>query len=548
MDKFKNEKAIYKLITLAVLAAAVFFVYRIVYAGIIAMPYPKELLEPSNVALTNEFLKGQSPYTRAALTRQVPGTNYDYPFLNSLITAGIAKVTGCSAVTAHFVISLVSIIASGLIGYCIVARQLSRDAEQGRNDETTEKESGRRGGYTTVAPVLAGLLFMFCHFRFGYISASPDDLGLLFLLLTAYASVHPKIPNKPLICALGITLCFYTKQYFVFVAAGIFIYMLLYSWRDAISLFIWSLIINAAIFAIIMINWPLYWTKAFLFTYIGTAVGGGGAVTTLIDQFKYLIVLFAALFVIIIVAAAKALKKLYQSKGSIRNLRIRENDAFAMSVVQTIVMLVPLYIIGRNDGAFLSYFLQLWMPFVTVVALVSFERMRPEKHEFIYMTVYAVIIVFTVYFGFGKLPLHILTSDETANWQKAVQYIDTYSENGDIYYARELSYEGMKRQNGEYLCGHDGEADDETAQTLSKAGVPEEYLEDAYAIIDQNKRYRDTILEKAANGGYSLITVDTSDAYTPFTADICEQCGYRQIDAMDLQLGNMPYEVLFYVK
>ena len=151
---FKEEKPTYKLITMAVLAAALFLVARIIYAGVIALPYPKELLEPSNIVLTDTFLTGKSPYTASALTWDIPGVNYDYPFINSLLAVAIAFITRCGAVRAHFVISLVSIFLSGYIGYSLI----------------------KKYAVTTVSPVLAALLFMFCHWRFGYISAAPDDL------------------------------------------------------------------------------------------------------------------------------------------------------------------------------------------------------------------------------------------------------------------------------------------------------------------------------------------------------------------------------------
>ena len=58
----RHLNKLYTLIAVAVLAAALFFVYRIVMAGIISLPYPKEILEPANVLLTNEFINGESPY------------------------------------------------------------------------------------------------------------------------------------------------------------------------------------------------------------------------------------------------------------------------------------------------------------------------------------------------------------------------------------------------------------------------------------------------------------------------------------------------------
>lgn len=525
------EKAAYIIITLAVLSAAVFFVCRIIYAGIIALPYPKELLEPSNIALTNEFLAGNSPYTLASLSRSVPGTNYDYPPLCSLVAAGIAKLTGCGAVKAHFFISIVSILASAVIGYAAVAGYFASRADG-------EKISGTA---KYAAPSLAALIFMFCHFRYGYISASPDDFGLLLLLLTSFAAVLPRIKNKPVVCAVGITLCFYTKQYFVFVAAGLFIYMMLYSWREAVRLFVWTLVMNILTGAVITVFWPLYWTKAFFFTYLGSAVGGGGALSTLTDQFIYLLTVFGPLFAVIAVCALIALVRFFRKgKGISAVPKIRENDPFAMSAVQCVVMIIPLSVIGRNDGAFLSYFLQLWMPYITVTALICLERMNILKN-----LIYAAIAAYTIYFGFARLPLHILTPEEISEWDKAYEYTERYSALGDVYFARSLAYDPAS-DAGECICGHDGEVSTDTVEALTSAGLPDALTEHARLIVGQNMEYRKMIDDKAAGHVYSLITFDDSGAYTPFDERSCEELGYRCIDRLTLCLGNMPYEVLFY--
>ena len=510
--------------TMAVLAAALFFVVRIVYAGILALPYPKELLEPSNIVLTQTFMEDRSPYTQASLAWEIPGVNYDYPFLNSLLAAAIAIVTRCGAVNAHFVISLGSILVSGLIGYSIL----------------------KKYAVTTVSPVFAAILFMFCHWRFGYISAAPDDLGLLLMLITTCTAVSPKVGNKPFWCALGITLCLYTKQYFVFVAVGIFIYMLTYSRKEAFKLFAWSVAINVAAAIAITVFWPLYWTKAFLLTYLGTALTGNGGFATFIDQFGYLIVLFAALFVMITVSAAIALKKLYISKGKLTDIKIGENDAFALSAIQSVVMIVPLAILGRNDGAFISYFLQLWMPYISIVALISFERMRPEKHEYVYAGIYAAFILITIYFGITKLPLHILTEQERSDWQKAYQYVEEASEKGDVFYARPLAYISFEKDGRDCICGHDGEVSENTQEVLEYAGIDAGSLTYVNSLVEQNTGYRKKIYEKAENQKYALITLDNSDAYCPLYESLVEGYGYRCTDRLSLQLGNWPYEVSFY--
>lgn len=521
---FKSEKTSYKLLTLAVLAAAIFFVCRICYAAYLALPYSRELLEPANVALTNTFLSGKSPYTLSSLEWDVPGINYDYPFLNSLLAAAIAKITTCNTVTVHLIISFASILISGYIGILMV------------KDHTK----------TTVAPALAMLMFMFCHWRFGYISASPDGLGLLLFLLTLYTVVNHKVKHKPIWCAIGITLCFYTKQYFVFVAVPVFIYMLLYSRKEALKLLAYTIALNVVIALLITRFWPLYWMRAFAFTYLGTVLGGGTKLATLMEQLGYLVYSFAAFFGIVVIAAVFGIRKLRKSGYKLTGIRIHENDSFALSVVGSIVMTVPLAFLGRNDGAFISYFLQLWMPFISIVALVSFERLKQGNREFLFQCAYFIITVLTVYLGFGRLPQHILTQEEIANWQKAYEYTRMYSEKGDVFYSRSLAYDGFIRQNGQWQCGHEGEVSTGTVDQVIAAGFPIEAFPNMARLVDQNLRYRQELLEKGENHGYSLITFEPGTSRVLMGDEECTQSGYHKIDTLPLQLGNMQYDVEFY--
>lgn len=521
---FKEEKMQYRILTLAVLSAAVFFVCRIIYAGIVALPYPQEILEPSNVSLTNMFIEGNSPYSLESLESEVPAVNYDYPFFSSLVAAFVSKVFDCSAVTSHFAVSLACILISGFLGYVIVIKECK----------------------TTVTPTLAALLFMMCHWRFGYISAAPDDLGLLLFILTLYASSCRGLRYKPLWCAVGATLCFYTKQYFMFVAAPVFIYLFLYSKKEAFRFLIWLLGINTAVAVIITENWPIYWLRTFVFTYMGAGRGGGFKLSTLIGQVNYLVFSFAALFAIVVAAAFFSIRNIRQSGKKI-HFNIGESDVFAVSVINSIIMMFPLFIIGRNDGALLSYFLQLWMPSITVVALLSLERMRSEDKEMFFVYVYAAVSAFIIYFGFVRLPLHILSDEERANWQKAYEYTTQYGKKGEIYYSRSLAYEGFDKGNGQWMCGHDGEVDVGTAEVVEALGMPESMVSFSARITEQNLEYRDKLRNKAENHEYALITFESGDDFTIFNEDNCSEMGYKCVDKLDLCLGLMNYEVNFYV-
>ena len=526
LKMYKEEKWEYKVITLAVLAAAIFFICRSIYGAVVAFPYPRELLEPANIALTNQFLSGINPYSYEILSADTPGVNFDYPFLNSLIAAALAKIIGCSAQAAHLVISLISIVGSGFIGVLMV------------------KDRAK----TSVSPALAAIMFMFCHWRFGYISSAPDDFGLFVFLLTMYATVVPGLRNKPFWCSLGITLCLYIKQYFIFVSIGIFIYMLLYSKKDAVKLLLWTIVINIAVVLVVTFICPLYWTKAFLFTYLAIAIGGGSQIAHVIDQFKYVIVVFAALFAVLIVSVSITLGRMYRNNNRLERLKVKENDALALNTIQTVVMIGPLFVIGRNDGAFLSYFLQLWMPSIVVVTLICFENIKSLINERVFVCIYSILVLFTLYFGFGKLPNHILTSEEIASWDKAYEYIDTYSKTGKIIYSRSLAYESFIRNNGESLCGHDSEVRIDSIDDLTEAGVPTELFFDMERVVDQNLEYRADIIRRAKDHEYSLITFETDAGYTLFNENNCENdYDYRELDKFELRVGNMSYEVAFYI-
>ena len=521
---FREEKMAYKLMTLGIFGVMVWFLINVAVNVIAGAKIPNEILEPSNVALTNLFIEGKSPYTLSALEWEIPGINYDYPFLASLAAAGISKLTGLSAAAAHYLLSYMSMLLSGIVGYLII----------------------RKYALTTVAPVLGAFLFLLCHWRFGFISAAPDDFGLLLFLLTLYCAVMPGIKNKPPVCAIGVTLCFYTKQYFVFAALGIFIYFLFYSRREAIRFFLYTVIINIVAGVLITIFWPLYWTYSVFFLYIGCFSGTGSGFGYLLGQLKYLAAIFIGLFAVLVVALVKIIRKMRAEHKKFDSLCPKENDALSLFVIQIPVMFFPLVFFGRNDGAFLSYFLQLWMPSIVVVALIAFERMKPEKREWLYQGIYAGVIMFTVYFGLGKLPMHKITQEEQEAWDRANAYVDEYREYGEVYYARSLAYRAFEEGRDDCICGHDGELSKETLELWENSQFLKRIFPHAGDIINKVLAYRVDLQLKASLHDYSLVTFEEDGYSMIFAREFLEEMMFEYLDEMDLQLGNMSYHVVFY--
>lgn len=544
---FKEEKLIFKLMTIGLVLGLVFFVAKVLNSVIVGYGYPREILEPSNVALTRAFLTDKVPYVLKSLDYEVPAINYEYPFIVSLLAAGIVKITGCEILLAHYILSIGAFLATGVLGYLLV-KPYSK---------------------TLVAPMASAILFLMCHWRFGFISAAPDDFGFFLFVLTLYLAVSPKVKNKPLICAIMTTICFYTKQYFVFVALGIFVYMLFYSRKEALKLAVYTVAINIVVAIVITIVWPLYWTYSIFFLYNGTFSGIGFGLSSLVEQMKYLSAIFIGLFAVLLIALVMTVVK--KRKGQVEDgveasvntandagkkgikayiSRIKENSAFDLFIVEIPVMFIPLIFFGRNDGAFLSYFLQLWMPSIIVVTFIVLEKMVADNDKLVVALFYGAVTAFTVLFGYLKLPFHTMTADELANWEHAYDLVEQYRGEGhrEIYYAPELAYLCFEKGDTNIWCGHDGEVSELGLATLDSSPMWRILFPYAEAIINKNLEYRTLLSLKGYEYWYSLIAFQEGQSLN-FAEEYINNGDYpyQLLEKITLATGNMPYEVLFYV-
>lgn len=531
---FKKQPTIYKLLSAGIIVYAVYFVVKITYNMILGLDFPNELLEPSNVQLTQAILDGKIPYTRDALVNfgQRPGVSYEYPFITCLIAAGFSLLLGGNVILAHYVVSLLSILGTGILGALIV----------------------KRYSKTTVGPLFAFVLLMFCHWRYGYISAAPDDVGLLFSVLTLYLVTNEKVKNKPIWGALGITVCFFTKQYFASIAISLFIFMCLYSFKDAMKLFGYTVAFLLISGTLVTIFWPLYWDYSvlLLIVYACRPNGSLSRILYVFQQFGYLAIIFAGLLAILVIAFVKRIRDRKKneklSEKTIKGIQVKENNALALFVIQIPVQMLCLCVLGTNDGAFLTYFLQLWVPSVVIAAVICIEQMLPDEKDkpFIFQVVYSLIVVVTIWFGKGKLPVHVLNESDLAEWNQAYSIIDEYRDKGQVFYAKTLAYKGKEYGDDIYLTDHDGDISESTYNVWKETPWQQELFPDADGIFEENLVYREQFREKARNHELSLIThVGAGDMI--FTDEFLEEIGYRPLTTISLQTGNMDYDTEFWV-
>lgn len=545
IETLKKEHIAYKIITAALLTVIAFFMLRVVRNTIIGLDYPNEILEPANIHFTNTLINGNIPYERENIVEpgQEPPINYEYPFLNNMFAAAFSYLTGGNTIAAHYLVSFLAMIGTAILGASIINRY-SR---------------------TTVGPTAGFLLLLFCHWRYGYISASPDGFGLLVTMMTLYCATRPQTRYRALKCALLTVACFYSKQYFAGVCVAIFIYMWCYSKKEALKYFGWCVGTLTASVIIVTAVWPLYWDYSLLCLLHGTFQGWDAkGFINVINQIKYLSFIFAGMLVVLAVATYRFVRDKVRKisvesdntapqtgttsekcEQSGRRRVVAEGKALPLFLIQIPVQTIILFFVGRNDGAYLTYFLQLLIPSLVIATFIIMEQMKIERREVVFVSCYSLMVIFTVYFGWAKLPMHMLTDEDIANWKRAYALIDEYREKGKVYHFQTTAYNGIENGDSVFCTGHDGDISEKSYLDWKNNEIQKLLFPNAGMIFEENITYRRTILDRIYSNEISIITTGEDDTIC-FSRNDLKSAGYEIVDTIALQVGNTSIDTLFW--
>lgn len=550
----------HKLINIVILVFAAYFLCKICI-NVFSHPYAvNEYREGADVQLTQAFLEDDNPYRLESLSdnrdSEMPPVLYQYSFLNSALGAFVALFTGRNAVLALYILAVLSMIGSSLLVYFMIRRSVKN----------------------TSLPLLGAVLTLFCHWRFGYISTTPNSLGIFLILLTTFFATKEKMNSnlRLLLTAFLSVLCFYTKLYYVTVAFGVFVFYFLYKKSEAWKYFGYCIGLGVLSVVIIQIIWPLYFTYSVYFVNgmglwfmpralrLGLVPGDApaGALTMKVninftafsyvfEQFGYLIVAFAALFAILIFSIITGVIKR-------RKIEITPGDTLALTSILSITQGLCLLFLGKADGAYLSYFLQLWMPFIIISSMICADKYvisllgdikiikNIKLKQFLEVGFIAALAFVSIYFAYHKLPLHLMTDDEINDWDKACEYVDEFGTE-EIYYAPELAYLAIFNDERAYDNGHVAVASEKGLQKWREDDFSQSVFPYADDIALQNIAYREDIAEGFKNHDYSLITLDDYGFLgdKEFNKQL-EEYGYKRIDTLPLAVGNAVYNVEFW--
>lgn len=518
MKLLQKEKLPYTILTAGIIFFIIFFLYKCVSNTIIGINYPNEYREAVNIEFTKAILSGENPYSLRTLN-DMHAPCYLYPFVYCYVAAALSFVIPCNIVCIHYLISFVSMLVSALLILLLI----------------------RRYSKTTVAPAMGFALTLFCHWRFGYVSAAPDSFGLMLTICTLYAAVDRRIKKKTFLLAVGTVLLFYTKQYFITIAASIFIYMWCCSKKEALKYFAYCTILTVLSAVLVSVVFPLYWTYSVYFLKGYETYFSAGQFKYVLEQFYYIGTVFFCLFIVLLISFIIAVKKKYR-------FEIKENSVAALFSIQIIVQGICLLYFGLNDGSYLTYYLQMWMPAVIVMAMICLEQVINIKWVGIQFFMYTVFCIITLYSGFKRLPFITLDKEDITNWTQAEQLVSEYESNDgqQVYYAPTLAYFAFANNKHPYDTGHVNITRDAFYPFWVRDKKARKLYPYAGDIFEMHMNYRADLRKQAENGELKLITyVDDSD-YT-FDDEFLENNHYKLLCIIPLQTGNMEYATKFWV-
>ncbi len=510
-----------------------YFLVELIVHTLADASIPNEYREAANVLLTKVFLDGENPYSISALNGELPCYIYLYGPLYSCVTAAIAAILPVDIVFIHYIVTFICILVSGFFAA-----------------KTVKKFS-----VSLVAPVCAFLFLMVCHWRYGFVNAVPDSMALMLMMAVLYVLTLEDFKYKAVVCAALTIASFLTKQYFLLIAGTVFIYLIIYERKTALRYVRDCFVIAVIVSAVITLVCPLFWTYTiYLAKGPGSGVAGhitkNGVKVSSNDYNLQQIMSVGGLFLFFFVAETagvviSAVKK-----------KFLKTDVLMLIHLGVSGICLVAYL-GKNGGAWLSYYLELFMPALIIGALLMLEKFlafyiseKSGKKKNIMLAAvaagYILMIGFSVMRIEQRLPKTPMDSGDYAEWDKAEAYIGENS-GGEEYLYPLLAYCGIENSEYIYNSGQPFVVSEKFYNKYLESALAQKYFPYARNIFEQHLNYRDLIREKVLNGEYTLVTyIPDYEADEVFNEEQLE-LKYKLDDSLSLRTGRQIWDVQFWV-
>ena len=533
--------------------------------------FPREYREAANLSIARGFLDGKNIYQ---IPTSGPMPVNVYGFINPLLAAVIAGVTGLNLLNSFYFLYFFETIV-----FCaLVAGETYSLIKKDSNYQKIVLKDGHHFELGNAIIFISLVLLAYTlTFRIGHISTIPDVLGMLIGMLILMAARRCKSIKCVFVISLLVVIEFYVKAYFLFFAAPVFIYFLIKNRKYCMYYVGFCLLTGLVSILIINALFPLYFIENVYFEFVEQFIGAQGNVTAadsnayrnsyMISQFVKLIVKYNFVLIVGIIAVA------YRVTETIKARLHKTDNRYDIDLLVydiCIILAIPvLVVLGKNDGAYMSYHFQLLMPSVLVVSyslvlkgyngaickpggltdrLPILKKISVHKFVVLGGILCAITIsTYKSYVAFGKVSL--LTKEQENNWKTIEKLcIETYDK-GNLIFAGNLAnsvlfdrrsyysvYNGLTYVNG--LTG----ATAEDAARISENELYNVIFDDLDEMYVYAADCNDEIRTNFAESRYEVIISDEDAVY--------EAINKEDYDAtlMTLDMGQFDIEVSIFTR
>ena len=548
-------KIIYGIITALMILLIIRSYTGFIY-GTFVTDIPGEYMDVANVQISNDIVNGINPYVFKAN----PVDNYIYAYtpLNSVLSGIISSITGLKAFRTHYILTFLWVTLSAVLMSLYIYKK-------------TENK---------MLALLAFMMMLTVIQRNCFVSIStvPDMLGVFVsVLILVLLDNKEEITNIKLTTVIFLSvLLFYIKQYYVIFAITIFIYLCMNNYKKAIVYVAGCLALGLTSLYIINYFCPLFTTQT-IYCFLNSdgeveAANDSGLMLS-IEQMGKIVKYYAPLLFIYVCVICRKIARLavritdrrtaYKFVDEVEILRPGIFD------INTFIMFwVLLLYLGKHDGAYLSYHLQLMIPSLIAAALlginsinmevlsmrnnkfltVRFSEFISKGNTYLWGMVFAISVIGIVYCMYtdiriGKAPIY--TDEDKANWENAYEEMSRYESDEILVLAPSVGYYCLEKNipvvgNGHnYMRGmEDGIDRSLVVVLLEKMGLMN-HLDEYYQVAVKR---REKILNSINNKEYKLVIVPEG-GYLYFGAD---EEGYSKLKTYTLRTGYEYYNIAFY--
>ena len=562
-----SEKSTFEKI-IAIMFVPLLFVGFYMISGILThtftdMKIPNEYRECANVFMTMELMEGHNPYALSSLNGELPPFIYLYGPLYSIITAGIGTVLGAlglnpDIVLLHYIVTFVCIMGASALAFYMVWKK-------------------------TDSLTLGTAAFIFlinCSWRYNYVNAIPDSMGLLLMMAILFLLSARDFKGKELLCGVLTVAVFFTKQYYLLIAGTAVIFLFLFKGIKRMAGYLISFgVTAAAAYGLLRIYCPLFETYMFYFAkgpgkgVASTVTRGSEKMTGMEYNFSQIMSLGGIFFMFFLTellcvlyflsafirewkkmkvtgtSVGKGLPALIERTASAgRSAGIDEFDI--LMLIHMGVSGICLMYIGRNDGAWLSYYLELFMPALIMGTLVIFKKLSRivsetglyginKRTTYLILSAFLLMLLgFTVSRADERLPISPLSEEDHKEWDMAEKMLDENP--GDMYLYPLLGYYGIRHDIYVYNYGQPFVVSERFLKSYNKHPDKQEQYPYAGEIFESHLDFRKKLKEKVRNGEYTMVSYIEGTDEVFDREDLREK--YEKCGTYDLRTGRQVWK------